>query len=151
MNRKELIDEFGELIYMIGRKDVLIKDKKKMELSKNDVIIIRSIQKLGNGKPIKMNAISHHFSISASAVSQYMKRFEQNGYIERILLDDDRRSVYVKLTAKAEAISEKMYEKSSYHITQLIEMIGEEDAKTLLRILKKTPLYKGDFDEVEDY
>ncbi len=146
---KKMMDDFNELMYMIGKKDVSQKDKKMFEIGRNDVIIFRAIEQIGNGNPIKMNAISQHFSISPSAVSQYMKRFEKDGYIERILLEEDRRSVYVKITQKAKDISDKMYQKSNDHITRLVDILGEEDAKTLLRIMKKTPLYKGVIDKEE--
>ncbi len=136
-----IVDEYGELLYHFGKADLLRKSKKPFNLSKNDVIVLRSIHVLGNGQPIKMNQIANHFNISPSAVSQFMRKFEKHDYIQRIVQENDRRSVYIKLTDLGEKETQRAFTHINKKLIRFIEEIGEEDAKTLLRILKKSPLY----------
>ena len=49
-----------------------------------------------------MNQIKDHFHVSPAAVSQGIRSFEQQGWVERVILESDRRSVYIRIQKKAD-------------------------------------------------
>ena len=94
-----------------------------------------------NGNMVKMSEISSYFHITPAAVSQMIRSFEKKGWVERVILDNDRRSVYIKVSDAGS----RMIEQNEKHVTEklveFIEMLGEEDAEALIRILEKARIH----------
>ena len=110
-----------------------------------EIMILDAIEQ--NQKPMKMNDISTHFNITPAAVSQGMKHLEKKEWIERVIFEDDRRSVYIRISEKGKEALEENEQHMIQNLLGFIEWIGEEDAQALIRIMEKAAVYvekKGD-------
>lgn len=90
---------------------------------------------------VKMSEISEMFRVTPAAVSQMVREYEKKGWLERVVLDSDRRSVYLKVTKEAIALIHKNEEEAMQSITDFVRYLGDEDSDALLRILKKANEY----------
>ena len=86
---------------------------------------------------MKMSEISTYFHITPAAVSQMIKEYERKGWVERIILDQDRRSVYLKVTDSGEKMLKQNEEAAMKDLIDFLEFIGDEDSDALIRILEK--------------
>ena len=136
MNEMDIVRKLTHLFYMF-RKDQLLKKDQKSIMKNRDIMVLDAIHLLKDGGLIKMNDVSSYFNVTPAAVSQLMKKYEKKGWIQRVELPNDRRSVYIQVSEEA-LVMMKQYEQ---HMTELlvdfIEELGEEDANALIRILEK--------------
>ena len=86
---------------------------------------------------MKMSEIATYFHITPAAVSQMIKEYERKGWVERIILDQDRRSVYLKVTDSGEKMLKQNEEAAMKDLIDFLEFIGDEDSDALIRILEK--------------
>lgn len=96
---------------------------------------------------VKMNDISNFFKVSPPATSQTIRKFETLGYVERVQLENDRRSVYIRLTDKVKQEMQHAQEELNENLVQLITYLGEEDAKELIRIMRKASHFRVNNEE----
>lgn len=101
-------------------------------------------------KPVKMNAIADFFHVTPAAVSQQIKEYEKKGWIERYTLENDRRSVYLKVSELAKMKLKACEEEMNENVIHFLEYLGEKDCDALLRILEKVRLYKKKGNEYEE-
>lgn len=85
--------------------------------------------------------MSLYFRITPAAVSQMVKEYERKGWVERVVLEHDRRSVYLKVSEEAKALLKQNEEMAMKGIIDFIHYLGEEDSDALLRILEKAKDY----------
>lgn len=139
MEEKDLAHELMQMMFMMGKNKTFHEDCE--EIRSRDVIMLKTIESLDGGKPVKMNVITHYFHISAPATSQIIRRFEKMGFVERTQLDDDRRSVYIQLSDKAKQMIQRNEEELYHHFRNLIDYLGKEDAAKFVELLHKTNTY----------
>ena len=83
------------------------------------------------------NKISKEMAVSTARIAVLLNRLEEKGFITRTDDPEDNRQVIVRLTEKgAENIAQCRKETLS-HVTELLEHLGPDDARELLRIEKK--------------
>lgn len=90
---------------------------------------------------VKMSDMSTYFRITPAAVSQMVREYEKKDWIERVVLDNDRRSVYLKVTPVAKALLKQNEEEAMKGIVEFLHYLGEEDSDALIRILEKAKDY----------
>lgn len=90
---------------------------------------------------VKMSDMSVYFRITPAAVSQMVREYERKGWVERVVLEQDRRSVYLKVTEEAKALLKQNEEAAMQGIIDFIHYLGEEDSEALVRILEKAKNY----------
>jgi len=129
------VHELRRLVYRF--KNIRHPEKGKDHMRMHDMMVLVGLRKIGNGEAVKMSALSHYFKISAPAVSQIMRKLEDLGYIERIIKDEDRRSVYVKVSEKAIQEIKKIQSNMDKTMNELIEYLGEKDTDELIYLLDK--------------
>ena len=129
------VHELRRLVYRF--KNIRHPEKGKDHMRMHDMMVLVGVRKIGNGEAVKMSALSHYFKISAPAVSQIMRKLEDLGYIERIIKDEDRRSVYVKVSEKAIQEIKKIQSNMDKTMNELIEYLGEKDTDELIYLLDK--------------
>ena len=81
--------------------------------------------------------ISQRFQINTSRVAAILKTLSKKGYIERKSDPQDKRKIQVYITDKGKQYGQQRREDILDHIDQMLEMLGEEDAKEHLRIMKR--------------
>lgn len=91
--------------------------------------------------------ISTRFDLSTARVANTLNSLEKKGFIERIHDAKDRRKVFVHITPEGKAIAKEKYEEAIEHTLQLLESLGEDDAKELIRLVKKIKLVMQDHEQ----
>lgn len=141
MDVQKIVDEIQEVMYLMSKNPSFKHNKLKTEIKRHDMMFLKGIHKINQGDYVKMNEIHQYFHISAPAISQMIRRYEEKNYVERVILDNDRRSVYIKLTPYVLEEMEIVDKAVNEEMTQFVNHIGEEDAKTLIRIMRKASIY----------
>ena len=96
---------------------------------------IQRIQSHGDERGVKVSDLAARGGVSVPAVSQTLRSLEQKGLVERTLSQEDRRVVYVRLTAEGERMLDQATERFSGRLDELLRRLGSEDTEQLLRIL----------------
>jgi DNA-binding MarR family transcriptional regulator len=81
--------------------------------------------------------ISNLLKITPAGVTHLINPLEQAGYIERLQDPNDRRIVRIGLTSKGTQVAEALILEVQENLIGLINYLGEEDSKTLIRLLSK--------------
>lgn len=81
--------------------------------------------------------ISNLLKITPAGVTHLINPLEQAGYIERLQDPNDRRIVRIGLTGKGTQVAEALISEVQENLIGLIKYLGEEDSKTLIRLLSK--------------
>ena len=132
MDEMDIVRKVTHLFYMF-RRDNLLKKDDHPKMKHRDIMVLDAIMKLNDGNLVKMSELSDYFQVTPAAISQIIKQFEKKGWVDRILLDTDRRSVYIQVSEDARRMTERLVE--------FIEELGEEDANAFVRILEKALAY----------
>ena len=86
---------------------------------------------------VKISDISRFMRVTPPTVTPIVGRMEKQGYINRVTSKQDRRVANLFLTPKGKEALDECNEKRSEQFSNLIEILGEDDTKELIRILKK--------------
>lgn len=138
MNEVEKAKQLWHLMYLMS--------KLKMDRHAQDEVRMRDVMTLGRIAAaiqesemglVKMCDVSAYFQISPAAVSQFVREYERKGWLKRVVLDSDRRSVYLRVSESGLCMLKEHEEKAMKHIVDFLHYLGEEDSAALLRILDK--------------
>ncbi|MGV6875984.1 MarR family transcriptional regulator [Pseudochelatococcus sp. B33] len=92
---------------------------------------------IANNPGITQIAISRAAGLDKSTVAKGLRYMEDRGLIRRVRLDDDRRSYASYVTKAGSELSQHLAERAHSQSAYLISLIGAENKKALLKILKK--------------
>lgn len=134
MDEMDIVRKITHLVYT-HRRDAAFTGQKQSSMKHRDIMMLDAIIKMGD--LVKMSDISTYFQITPAAVSQCIKNFEKKGWVERTILDSDRRSVYVRVSDEAKKLVQEMEENMKQQLIAFIAELGEEDAEAFVRILEK--------------
>jgi DNA-binding MarR family transcriptional regulator len=95
----------------------------------------------GSEEGIKPSVLSAKLGITPPAVTHMINSLEGLGYVQRFNDVTDRRIVLLKVTEKGHGMVQKTNEEFFNALKGLIEYLGTNDAKELIRILKLTHDY----------
>lgn len=138
-SEKKIIQEIFHLLYLFQKENGMLLNPQPKDLSHRDLMILDAILRMHpDGSPVKMSDISAYFQITPAAVSQGIRSFERKGLVERIRPCHDRRSVYVQVSEKAKEQMRQSAAAMRKNLQAFIQLLGEEDAQALIRILEKT-------------
>ena len=89
-------------------------------------------------EPITAGAIGRMIGIGSSGVTNLLNSLEKKGLVIRRMSPNDRRSVLVSLSDKGREDIEIRKAKMLDFTEAMLTRLGEEDTRTLLRLLKRT-------------
>lgn len=139
----EKAKELTHLFYVLSKQRNRICHHEK-HMKTRDIMALGMVQSMiakhADGL-VKMSEISEKFHVTPAAVSQMVREYEKKGWLERVVLDSDRRSVYLKVSEEAISLIHRNEEEAMKSITDFIRYLGDEDSDALLRILKKANAY----------
>ncbi|HHW45503.1 MAG TPA: MarR family transcriptional regulator [Clostridiales bacterium] len=90
---------------------------------------------------LTVSYISSKLSVTRSAITQLINRLERLGLINRQADSADRRHVRVTLTEKAHGTLKTLQGMLAEQTSGLVEYLGENDTKELIRLLNKISDY----------
>lgn len=109
---------------------------KKYQLSDADITLLFSVA-FGDPEGIKPSAIAKRLKVTLPAITHKMNKLVEDGYLTRRDSKSDHRVTYVLLTEKGRTFVESVQDVYYARITKLMKHLGEQDTKTLFRILNK--------------
>lgn len=93
---------------------------------------------------VSAGVLTNRLHVVPGRMTDILKSLEHKGLIERQRDEEDKRRVYVCVTAKGKKQAKKMrgYIKKEYQ--GMFQLLGQEDTKELIRLLKIVLAYSGD-------
>lgn len=138
MDDQTTVQQLMRLLYMFQKENGAMMNVRPKHMKHRDVMILEAILRMHpDGSPVKMSDISDYFQVTPAAVSQVVRSFEEKGWIERVTPADDRRRAYVQVTAAARQHMKECMTHMQENLQSFILLLGEEDARALVRILEK--------------
>ncbi len=118
---------------------------KQMEKDKNLTLAqFRLLFKIKDFEICNMSSLSEAIEISRGTATSMLNKMVEGGYVKRETSLEDRRNVYVSLTAKGEKELNKMKRRFFDGIIGSLLELGQDDREEIYLGLKKlTDIFKG--------
>ncbi|HTP01575.1 MAG TPA: MarR family winged helix-turn-helix transcriptional regulator [Anaerolineales bacterium] len=81
--------------------------------------------------------VSNSLQITPAGVTHLLNPLEETGHLERVQDARDRRVVRVRLTDKGKRAAETLVRAIQEQLGGLVEYLGEDDSRTLIRLLSR--------------
>ena len=88
-------------------------------------------ERLEGDTPVRMTDVSRRLMISKPAATQVVNRLVENGLVERLSDDSDRRVVYIKATEAGRAFYEEKMDRNLSLVDRVVNRMGEAEAYAL--------------------
>jgi len=111
--------------------------------SEYELLVMLVMNLESNKKALTVTEISTLLQITPAGVTHLINPLEQAGYIERLPDPNDRRIVLIGLTNKGTQVAESLISEVQENLIGLIHHLGEEDSKTLIRLMSRAIEYFG--------
>jgi DNA-binding MarR family transcriptional regulator len=105
------------------------------------VMLIMNLDSSQAGLPV--SDISDLLRITPGGVTHLLNPLEEQGYIERLPDPKDRRIVRIGLTRRGVQAARSLVSEAQRQLVGLIEHLGEQDSRTLTRLLSRSIEYFG--------
>ncbi len=96
-----------------------------------------ALDKLSQKKEWKMNEFVQAMNSSFSTITEMIGRLVKHGLARRTPGKEDRRTVYVQITAKGHKILDEIYRQKKQGIIQLFKRLSAQERQEYLRIIGK--------------
>ncbi len=102
-------------------------------------LLVMLIMSVKDGKQaFTVTEISNFLQVTPAGVTHLINPLEEAGYIERLPDPHDRRIVRIGLTSKGTQVAETLISEVRENLIGLVNHLGEEDSKTLIRLMSKS-------------
>ena len=99
-----------------------------------ETFVLYYLEKQGSAVP---GEISDAMGISSARMAAALNGLDDKGYITREIDKEDRRKIIVNLTAAGKQRAHQLIKEHMSHISEMLEMLGEADAREYVRIMVK--------------
>lgn len=132
---RHLIYGFESVSFLVSRKlSSIINEKNHDELTREQHQTLRYLAHFG---PVTVSELAEIFSVKPSAITAQMNRFVEQGYVERIRDENDRRVVYLKLTDHGFEIFEYMNKQIHQVLAPYLQQVPEEEFQKFFETYEK--------------
>lgn len=132
---QELINRYEEVLFMVGKKVIsLIKARIGDDLTMDQHLVMRYIQNIG---PATSSQLAEAFFVKKSAITAIMNRLVDKGYIERLPDEQDRRVIYLTLTAEGRAVFAKSEQDIQATVEKYLFQLDEDEIEAFLQTYEK--------------
>lgn len=121
--------------------EVTKQDIKRHGMRTSDFAILEALYHKGRQT---IREISESVLISTGSITYVIDKLEKKELLIRTNCPDDRRAVYLEITAKGKEIMDEIFPKHQQVIEELFEGISESDKKTVIEVLKKVGHQAGE-------
>lgn len=87
---------------------------------------------------ILLSTLRDRIKLAPSTITPLISSLEKDGLIERVIVKEDRRNIYLKLSKKGISFTNEAHTNLYNNINRYIEYMGENDTKEFIRLLTKT-------------
>lgn len=95
------------------------------------------IQTVHHRPGITQGELCRRYSQDKSTVARRAAKLEQEGYIQRLPSEEDRRSKHLYVTEKGRALRDRKVEAEAFYFSWLTEELSEEELAALIPLLDK--------------
>jgi len=103
-------------------------------LGEIECALLRFLHKIN--RPLKMNEIAKMYEISNAKVTRVLNKLVQMGLVERYHSENDRRSLYARITDEGSKMAEDTKYKLSKFQEEVLELIPNEEIDKTYEYLK---------------
>lgn len=138
----------GDLFLKLYDRYTRFENKKFLcqEIEELTIIEIKTIIVIGRfSGVIKMSEIAHQLGVTSGTPTVTVDRLIKKGYVERIRDEEDRRQVFVKLTALGATSYDAIVTTKDLIMEKIFGIVSSEQIDLFISILDKI---ETDFDEV---
>ena len=96
------------------------------------------------GDSMLSGELMERMGLTTGRIANILKQMEQKGLIARCHDSGDRRRVYVSLTELGASCAEERLRQMNEAHVRILENLGEEDAKELVRLMERCLDFMGD-------
>lgn len=107
-------------------------DKKTRYNNSESLMVKKIIEANAGGERLISSELAKRLGVTRSAISQMVKKLEENGTLRRVPDKFDKKIAYIELSDDALKIYECMRDETEYLYSQLIERIGEQEVADFL-------------------
>jgi DNA-binding MarR family transcriptional regulator len=109
--------------------------------SEYEVLMLLRMSEAGRASAISASDISELLRISPAGVTHLVNPLEEKAFVQRLPDASDRRVVRVGLTSKGSRAADALMADVQGQLDGLVEYLGQEDARTLLRLMGRALEY----------
>lgn len=132
MNFERMAQEYMETMHKLGKRN----GHKQINDSMHGENFVLFFISQNEGKVIPSD-ISNEMGITSARVAATLNGLEKKGLIIRAIDAEDRRRILIELTDLGREQVQRQYETILNMTTNMLEYLGENDSKQLIRIMKK--------------
>jgi DNA-binding MarR family transcriptional regulator len=101
-------------------------------------LLVMLVMHLGEAnRAFTVTEISNLLQITPAGVTHLINPLEETGYVERRPDPKDRRIVRIGLTNQGTQAAQALISEVQEHLIGLVNRLGEEDSRTLIRLMSK--------------
>lgn len=135
--------------YMIlGEERGRMVQKRIAELSHGRLEVLRFLAEQTGA--VGAGEISRALKLSTARVTAILNSLERQGYISRLWSREDRRRVEITITDKGRQFVKRQQEAYIADCEDMLKRLGQEDARTYIRIMKRLSELLSDAEKEED-
>ena len=82
-----------------------------------------------------LSELNSYLNFTRPNLSQTVNKLEDKGYVERVVLKDDRRVTYIRLTENGRATAKAKYDEIFTRLENIAKILGEEDTDKLIELV----------------
>jgi DNA-binding MarR family transcriptional regulator len=141
----DLTHELFQLMKQFSRPKLKQSSIYGLKRSEYELLVILAINFGDDRQAFTVTEISNLLRITPAGVTHLINPLEQAGYIERRQAPIDRRIVRIGLTEKGVCVAQALFLEVQEQMIGLVNHLGEDDCKTLIRLLSRTIEYSSPF------
>ncbi|GEM_PF-2818566 len=109
------------------------------KFNRSEVMLIGAIMHLQmeSEEPVTVSRLSQKLRVATPTVTKLLSAMEEKGIVERTVSRRDRRKIIVSFTEAGLEMGKKAQEHFMQDLSNLVALLGEEDTRSLIRILDK--------------
>jgi len=144
MKEKESLDLTHELFQLMKQfPNLKLKQSAIIDLTRSEyeLLVILKMNVDDQKTAISVSEISNLLQITPAGVTHLINPLEEKGFVKRLPAPNDRRIVLIGFTNKGTKTAEAIIADVQREFTGLVNYLGEEDSRTLVRLMSRALEY----------
>jgi DNA-binding MarR family transcriptional regulator len=144
MKEKESLDLTHELFQLMKQfPNLKLKQSAIIDLTRSEyeLLVILKMNVDDQKTAISVSEISNLLQITPAGVTHLINPLEEKGFVKRLPAPNDRRIVLIGFTNKGTKTAEAIIADVQREFIGLVNYLGEEDSRTLVRLMSRALEY----------
>jgi DNA-binding MarR family transcriptional regulator len=129
-----LLQRVGDLFFRLGKG---IAQEYGGKLICVTPVLDKMLVVIGHEKNVNIKRIANIFVITSGAATQHVAALEKLGAVERIMSNDDRREINVRLTAKGKELLKNIETNSLHVLCDVFRDFSQAELELLIGLMSK--------------